>query len=342
MPSEDLDINGPKSPSYKLRSSFTREPNKTHEIDMKQFDAIVDCDPEAKNILQGFALYKYYLDFVIQDTTYTSHVQQLSSHATFFDQIKWYIAYPFRREKPVINYFWMAVPTFLTCLILHGWATRLAFLMHKGGPRLADSGFWLLPELDPAYKVLSEVFFNTIFIGTIVVVLLHPQRFRILTRALFMYAFLYLCRSASFLSTSLPSPASHCDITSPYYDPPKTTVDIFFKFSLTAGCGDLIFSGHTLHSTTAVLIFMKYCSSKLARVLMGCGLFTTYLLIIAARKHYTIDVLVAAYFVPFVFMVYTDRVEPWLYRNVKKRKSKEEREETKLMISPTKEAYAFV
>eukprot|EP01117_Protostelium_nocturnum_P002985 TRINITY_DN13916_c0_g1_i1.p1 TRINITY_DN13916_c0_g1~~TRINITY_DN13916_c0_g1_i1.p1 ORF type:complete len:342 (-),score=81.55 TRINITY_DN13916_c0_g1_i1:110-1135(-) len=269
--------------------------------------------------------YRHFLNFVEQDKTFTNYVAPLPAMANYSEAALWYITYPFKRERPILKYLWVALGTFLCCLIIHGWSTRVAYFLHVPGSRLRDLGFDLLPELDPKYKFLSEVFFNFIFIGTILMIALHPQRFRLFTRLLFMFSFLYLCRCASFLSTGLPSPAAHCQKGHEFYDPPKDISEILLKFSTTMGCGDLIFSGHSLHSTTAVLMFTSYVRSFTARVLWWFCLITMYLLIIAARKHYTIDVLVAIYFIPFVFTVYTDRVEPWLFKDVKKRKPKDKK-----------------
>ncbi|PRP86878.1 hypothetical protein PROFUN_03626 [Planoprotostelium fungivorum] len=268
------------------------------------------------------SVYRYYINNVEQEKTYTAHVNGLSPLASKKETLLWLALYPFRREKPILKYMWVALATFVVCLLIHGWSTRVAYYFHSSGPRLRDLGFLLLPELPPQYKILSELIFNFIFIGTIVMMALHPQRFRLFIRLLFMFSFLYLCRCASFLSTGLPSPALHCHPGAQYYDPPKQLMEIFFKFSTTMGCGDLIFSGHSLHSTTTVLIFTKYVKSIGARVLWWLCLITMYLLIIAARKHYTIDVLIAFYFIPFVFTVYSDRFEPWLFNDVKKRKLK--------------------
>jgi len=323
MPADGETGRGPTSPSHKLRNSFSFTPKERLAATELDISGYLDSEETSKS-MREFPLYKFYLSFVVQDSTYVSAVPPLPSSATMRETLKWYIAYPFRREKPIINFLWIVLPIYLMCALIHGWGTRLAYFFHTGGPRLFDSGFALLPELQPQYKILSEVFFNCIFIGTLVLIAFHPQRFRLFIRILFMFAFLYLCRCASFLSTILPSPASHCDVTSEAYAPPRNAMDILmpYKFTATAGCGDLIFSGHSLHSTTVVLIWMKYCNSVFLKVVMGSCQITLYLLIIAARKHYSIDVLVAAYLVPFVFLFYTDRFEPWLFRNVKKRKEK--------------------
>jgi len=278
------------------------------------------------------ALYRFYISNIEQDKTYTSPVHSLPPSATTRDAIIWLALYPLRRERPILKYMWLALTTFVVCLLIHGWSTRVAYYFHSSGPRLRDLGFMILPELSPEYKVFSEILFNFIFIGTIVMMAFHPQRARLFIRLLFMFSFLYLCRCASFLSTGLPSPANHCHPGAQYYDPPRELSEIFFKFSTTMGCGDLIFSGHSLHSTTTVLIFTKYVRSVPARVLWWMCLVSMYLLIIAARKHYTIDVLIAFYFIPFVFTVYSDRFEPWLFNDVKKRRIVEKRRGAALAV----------
>lgn len=116
------------------------------------------------------------------DKLYTAHVAGLSPLASKRETALWLALYPFRREKPILKYMWVALATFIVCLLIHGWSTRVvrlsfrnntyilnivqAYYFHTSGTRLRDLGFLLLPELPSEYRVLSEIIFNFIFIGT--------------------------------------------------------------------------------------------------------------------------------------------------------------------------------
>lgn len=69
----------------------------------------------------------------------------------------------------------------------------------------------------------------------------------------------------------------------------------------THGCGDLIFSSHTTFVLVGVLTFTEYGQTLLIKVIAWIGVAAMGLCIIASRKHYTVDVVVAWYTVPLVF-----------------------------------------
>ena len=87
-----------------------------------------------------------------------------------------------------------------------------------------------------------------------------------------------------------------------------------FRVDLTKGCGDLIYSSHILIAMTAILAVNYYIPILVSnhRCCRKFYLFAMYafflplmcllvLFVIAARKHYTVDVVVALYTTPLVF-----------------------------------------
>ena len=128
-------------------------------------------------------------------------------------------------------------------------------------------------------------------------------------RAIFVMEISVLLRIVSFLSTSLPGPAPHCQPNSTEYNPPKSLYSIIMSVDVLKGCGDLIFSSHTTLATSLVLsvhVYARYYFSIcFYRFMMYCVYWPLLLLlcglIISARKHYTIDVVVALYVTPLVY-----------------------------------------
>jgi len=121
-------------------------------------------------------------------------------------------------------------------------------------------------------------------------------------------SFSVILRSLSFLSTSLPGSSHHCRIGSTEYNPPTNLKEIFLRFDTMSGCGDLIFSGHTnIIVIQIILIFYygnKFLSSKIMFIvyfIMTSLLIIIITLILIARNHYTVDVLIALYVTPLLF-----------------------------------------
>ncbi len=113
-------------------------------------------------------------------------------------------------------------------------------------------------------------------------------------------------RIISFLSTSLPSPNYHCRAGEPtaIREPAQRWWDHIFVDvgrQSTHGCGDLIFSSHTTFALVGTLTYTEYGSIRAIKLLIWCCMLTLSCLIIASRKHYTVDVVVAYYTVPLVF-----------------------------------------
>ena len=115
-----------------------------------------------------------------------------------------------------------------------------------------------------------------------------------------------LLRALSFLSTSLPGPNYHCRAGSPAATLPMPrrwwghlVVDVGEQ--ATKGCGDLIFSSHTTFALVGCLAYSALGNSRVVAGLLWAAAVALSLLIVASRKHYTVDVVVAWYVVPLVW-----------------------------------------
>jgi len=199
---------------------------------------------------------------------------------------------------------------------IHSAMTNIAYYRHIQGERLKDLGFEIIPQSPEYFTIFSEILFFsalTIIILFSLVPFLHKNPLVysavLWLRCMFVMSLCLICRCLSFLSTSLPGPASHCQPMSKEYSPPETIYDILFHVDGIKGCGDLIFSSHTSLSLCLILTVFVYGKQlvphKLYRIVVYFILLPAeilmLILIIAARKHYTVDVVVAMYTTPLIY-----------------------------------------
>ncbi|KAM3702731.1 hypothetical protein ACB094_04G050600 [Castanea mollissima] len=168
---------------------------------------------------------------------------------------------------------------------IHGLAARGVHYLHRPGPLLQDIGFLLLPELGKDKAYISETLFTLIFISFF----LASQILRIFT----------------FYSTQLPGPNYHCRegsklATLPHPDSALEVLLINFPRGIVYGCGDLIFSSHMIFTLVFVRTYQKYGTRRFIEQFAWLLAVIQSFLIIASRKHYTVDVVVAWYTVNLV------------------------------------------
>jgi hypothetical protein len=160
---------------------------------------------------------------------------------------------------------------------------------------------------------ISEAVFYTLF-STVIAWTLSPfvtRRPTFTTAGLFAAALpaFVLCqvlRIVSFMSTWLPGPAPHCraGVPTDKLAPPDhwwgwIAVDVVRQSSMS--CGDLVFSSHLIFVLGLTLVYTIWGSWKALKAAAWAAAAAISLLIIASRKHYTVDVVVAWYTVPLVF-----------------------------------------
>jgi len=106
--------------------------------------------------------------------------------------------------------------------------------------------------------------------------------------------------------TQLPAPNYHCresEETAVLAMPDSWWghIKINLGRQATHGCGDLIFSSHTTFVLVGCLTFTEYGETILLKIISWIGVALMSLCIVASRKHYSVDVVVAWYVVPLVF-----------------------------------------
>ncbi|KAK7382491.1 hypothetical protein VNO80_01344 [Phaseolus coccineus] len=195
---------------------------------------------------------------------------------------------------------------------IHGLAARGVHYLHKPAPTLQDVGFFLLPELGQDKAYISETLFSLIFLS-FVLWTFHPFIFKsrkiytvvIWCRVLAFLVASQVLRIITFYSTQLPGPNYHCRegsnlATLPHPDSVFEVLFINFPHGVVYGCGDLIFSSHMIFTLVFVLTYQKYGTRRSIKQLGWLLAVVQSLLIVASRKHYTVDVVVAWYTVNLV------------------------------------------
>ncbi|KAL9374256.1 hypothetical protein Peur_033876 [Populus x canadensis] len=206
---------------------------------------------------------------------------------------------------------WKYILTGLIFQYIHGLAARGVHYLHRPGPTLQDVGFFLLPEFGQDKSYISETVFTFVFLSFIWT--FHPFIFK----SKKIYTVLIWCRVLAFLvasqflriitfySTQLPGPNYHCREGSKLarLPHPESVIEVLlinFPRGMTHGCGDLIFSSHMIFTLVFVLTYQKYGTKRCIKQLGWLIAVVQSFLIIASRKHYTVDVTVAWYTVNLV------------------------------------------
>lgn len=158
-----------------------------------------------------------------------------------------------------------------------------SFIQHRPGTQLNDHLLSNLPGKDVSVLIFSVIYFSVI-IG-IRRALKYPQLF--LT---FMWAYLILnlVRMSTIYLVPLEPPMGLVLLTDP------SLVPFYGKTSITK---DLFFSGHT---STVFLIFLVV-KEKWEKILMIIATLVVGVLLLVQHIHYTIDVVMAPFFVYIIF-----------------------------------------
>jgi len=238
------------------------------------------------------------------------------------------------KEKILMASYWRMILIGAIFQYVHSVATNVAYYMHVPREPLADLGFSLIPALSRETQIVSEYLFFALVgltVGFAVSPFFSPgDRLLPLTKRRFttvmLARFLGVCvlaqtlRIMTFLVTTLPGPNYHCRPDAPDYNPPRGLYDIFTRHNPFTHCGDLVFSSHTIFVTLCALTWHKYAKiGTLEKIVMWCLVIFFGSLVVAARKHYSLDVVVALYTVPLLWIAYDrfipDKLPPELLSN---------------------------
>lgn len=260
-----------------------------------------------------------------------------------------------RLELVILKQEWKVIVCGAIMQYVHSIMTNLVYYHHRQGERLKDVGFYLFGNVPSSLDWVSEAAFFGLLSSCILYVLLpfftrKPSFYSAsaFSRFLLVAGCGQVLRSISFLSTILPSPAAHCQPGSLEYNPPTDAKDVIFRVDGINGCGDLIFSSHTLLATTLALLIMKYSPHRIVKIIVWIDVAFLGIMVIALKKHYTVDVgtacrftawnslfsylqvVIAWYTMPMLFYIlnqkYPDHVPPELQAHISGAASSNEKE----------------
>ena len=226
-------------------------------------------------------------------------------------------------QWPLFKLHWWIILLCLAFQYVHGVFTQLAYILASPAPApLPDLGFTILPELPLSADWASETLFYCLFFGGILWTLspFVARRSAFTTVGALSAALpaLVLCqalRIACFQSTRLPSPAPHCLSDSPVAVKPRPQhwwnyILINVVTQASKSCGDLIFSSHCIFVLSFAWMYGHWGRWRVVKVAYWTADAALSLLIIASRKHYSLDVVVAWIVVPLVFFA-VSRTARW-------------------------------
>ncbi|KAM7259886.1 hypothetical protein ACFE04_015627 [Oxalis oulophora] len=222
------------------------------------------------------------------------------------------------QEIMILQENWRLILCGIIFQYIHGLAAHGVHYIHRPGPTLQDTGFTLLPELGRNKAYVSETLFVFIFVSftlwTFHPFILNSKKIYTVHIWCRVLAYLVVCQSlriVTFYATQLPGPNYHCREGSKLarLPPPDSVFEVLlinFPRGVIYGCGDLIFSSHMIFTLVFVRTYHVYgmisivLSRRFIRLLGWLLAVTQSLLIIASRKHYSVDIVVAWYTVNLV------------------------------------------
>ena len=200
--------------------------------------------------------------------------------------------------------------------------------------RLRDLGFEIVPPLPEGKHWIGDIPMWTLsatmtcmgffaFFGN-VDGRVKPHFFNMATRFSEMLAIGHTLRFCTYIGTTLPGSADHCFGDFRGMDPPKPTTlrEVFFtRFALAPGnnCGDLAYSGHIFQCFLEILIIFKYSKACLRLppilhtmllVIVTCCAIIQVPILLSARNHYTVDVVIALYVTPLLWFWHSTYWKP--------------------------------
>jgi shingomyelin synthase len=162
----------------------------------------------------------------------------------------------------------------------------------------------------------SEILIMASSFAAFLVVLFHKHRFIVMRRVFLILGLLYLMRSITMYVTVLPM-ANRTYYCSPKANTTSVLLVMWRSMQLLSGfglsinghhiyCGDYVYSGHTVILVMSYLIIREYTPRRclLFHWLAGLAAFIGVVLILLAKAHYTLDVIIAYYVTTRLFWIY--------------------------------------
>jgi len=222
------------------------------------------------------------------------------------------------KEWQLIKHYWWFLAIGVIGELAHSWFSKFVYYLYglygvENQPVLVDLGYKAFDFIPDNLQYVPEVFEFTIMF-CVVMFCLSPlvmkrdfYAIHLLNRFLIVTLSALVGRVVAFTVTILPSPAIHCRAGDPGFDPPTNAGEIFGQLNALDGCADLIYSGHTLFATAFFLMYYHYGKSNVIKVVMFMALIAMALMIIAAHHHYSVDVWLALFVTPWIYLTWETR-----------------------------------
>ncbi len=167
---------------------------------------------------------------------------------------------------------------------------------------LGDVLFDVLPYIKNSEK-LVEILINVALLYTLGRLFTFPasKRHEILQHALTTAGTVYLFRGVTLALTPLPNPFPNCE-SGLHPENPMMFNALLVVLKLKRTCKDVLFSGHAMSLTLCILVVHKYYT-KSEFIGMGVYCCIGYLLVVATKFHYSVDVELGIVITVLVFLM---------------------------------------
>ena len=161
-------------------------------------------------------------------------------------------------------------------------------------PKLFDVGHYLFPEISTFYP-------DILFFSLLLYFIFRWRNHHDLLKAFFLIcSSLFLIRLLTFPVTQIPPAFNEADCFKPSADGPW----IFFTFYSSSTCVDYMFSAHTFHLTVISLITLYNSKNYFEQILIPLSAIINLMIIIAARMHYTADIVIGFVLSILIYSIY--------------------------------------
>jgi len=254
------------------------------------------------------------------DRTELSHEEQGDKIMKAGNVSHW-TSYPYLSQFVSVKLFLSVILWFVAYSIM-GLAGSVAFYHF---PRLPDSlnaplalpdfGYDLIPYwcpmIDNKINVQSSIlllFYILIIIGAV----FHTKGRLVMQQLLHLNIAIFLTRTTTVFVTGLPQPNPRCTAIQSWDSSLWDSIQFVWRSFPPHACGDLLYSGHVACILVCMVIFHKYRYFGKSLGLMLLAWLATFFgiyAVISCRSHYTVDVILAFYFVFFIQEAYFSRSE---------------------------------
>lgn len=238
-----------------------------------------------------------------------------------------YIYNVYVRIKRELDYLWckkfsVSLKVIYVAYIAQVIFRNVAYYRHEQRDTLKDIGFEMIGEMNEDDKWIAEIMFNVLHIFLAVFLVMpwflsyghsnHIMGVKMAERFLDCMVIGHTLRFLTYTSTSLPGPAIHCRLGTELNT--LSFEDIFTRKASgdDPNCGDLIFSGHMFQEIMISILITsnikKVLSNEFFNIIIVFAVWSLTIIqapfIVAARNHYSVDIVVASYLAPLVWIAF--------------------------------------